>query len=777
MYGIDLFKETNYFPLKSSSYYLSYNPEKDAQAKIKNYGMAKELVKNANNPIVLSDFMKVWGGHVDEMSMYHAFVLPMEDFSKVFNFNTPTSDDAPKKSVQAALKNAYGDASIAYIKSLLTDLNGGARSDPTLGFVNSIISKFKKAKVFLSWSVIVQQPSAIGRAFALINPKYFKPNLEQKHSDAWAELKKYAPVAVIKEMGYFDTNVGQSTVDYLAAPEYRGLRQKAKGIFTDENYRDAAMGKLPSLADELTWNYIWQAVKQEISDTTDLEAGSEEFLKAAGARFTEVVTKTQVYDSVLSRSAFMRSKDGLAKMITAFLAEPTTSANMMGNAILQSKRGNKKILAATTAAVATSVAINSVLVSLVRAMRDDDEDETFTEKYVESLVSELLDGINPATYLPIVKDIWSIAQGYDVERTDMSLFADLIAAVETLFNDNKTILEKVEGLSVSGANLAGIPLENVIRDIRSVFNLARVLGGDFYTTRGGLENAGINAVRDTIPFADKLIPKESKSDKLYEAILRGDEVEIERAESGYSDDNAVASATKKALRENDPRVRVAARALADSDIREFGRIVSEIASEGKFDSETVESAVRSEADYFKSKIKSAAEALRDGNNDEYQNIVRQLRKAYKGVYSQDEIVAAIKAYKFTEKEEEVAKVETIYKSSDVNAALAAGDGETALAIVRELISVNYENEIAKAKRTAEESGERFIEWRARKDAERAANTAVRKTVTAYWKPLYREAYKSGDAKEMYRIRAILLSSGLYGNENDVKKTVKDWLKT
>ena len=736
MYGIDLFKETNYFPLKSSSYYLSYNPEKDAQAKIKNYGMAKELVKNANNPIVLSDFMKVWGGHVDEMSMYHAFVLPMEDFSKVFNFNTPTSDDAPKKSVQAALKNAYGDASIAYIKSLLTDLNGGARSDPTLGFVNSIISKFKKAKVFLSWSVIVQQPSAIGRAFALINPKYFKPNLKQKHNDAWAELKKYAPVAVIKEMGYFDTNVGQSTVDYLAAPEYRGLREKAKGIFTDENYRDAAMGKLPSLADELTWNYIWQAVKQEISDTTDLEAGSEEFLKAAGARFTEIVTKTQVYDSVLSRSAFMRSKDGLAKMITAFLAEPTTSANMMGNAILQSKRGNKKILAATTAAVATSVAINSVLVSLIRAMRDDDEDETFTEKYVESLVSELLDGINPATYLPIVKDIWSIAQGYDVERTDMSLFADLIAAVETLFNDNKTILEKVEGLSVSGANLAGIPLENVIRDIWSVFNLARVLGGDIDTTRGGLENAGINAVRDTIPFADKLIPKESKSDKLYEAILSGDKNEIKRAEGGYSDKAAITSALRKALRENDARIKAAAQARYDGDISEYKRIAKAIIAEGYFSQDDVVAAINAEINAIKNGATVESDAA-----------------------------------------EAFDKVTSIFKASDINAALAAGDTDTALSVTRELLSVKYENELAEAKRKAEELGERFIEWRARKDAERAANTVVRKTVTEYWKPLYLEAFKNRDVSEMNRIRKLLYGIGIYGNLSELDKTLAAWKKS
>ena len=31
----------------------------------------------------------------------------------------------------------------------------------------------------------------------------------------WEECKKYAPVAGIKEMGYFDTGMGQSSVDWI----------------------------------------------------------------------------------------------------------------------------------------------------------------------------------------------------------------------------------------------------------------------------------------------------------------------------------------------------------------------------------------------------------------------------------------------------------------------------------------------------------------------------------------------------------------------------------
>ena len=42
-----------------------------------------------------------------------------------------------------------------------------------------------------------------------------------------------------------------------------------------------------------------------------------ELLRKAGERFTEVVTKTQVYDSVNSKSAYMRSKNPAVKYLVS----------------------------------------------------------------------------------------------------------------------------------------------------------------------------------------------------------------------------------------------------------------------------------------------------------------------------------------------------------------------------------------------------------------------------------------------------------------------------
>lgn len=61
-----------------------------------------------------------------------------------------------------------------------------------------------------------------------------------------------------------------------------------------------------------------------------------------------------------------------------------------------------------------SIIANAMLVSLVYAWRDDDEDETYPEKYLQSLVSETLEGFNPLEYLPILRDVVSLFKGYDI---------------------------------------------------------------------------------------------------------------------------------------------------------------------------------------------------------------------------------------------------------------------------------------------------------------------------------------------------------------------------
>lgn len=600
MYGVKLFKEKFYFPLKSAKQFMYEQYEVAGDRKIKNSGFSKDTTPHASNPVILSNFTDVWATHVNDMAMYHAFVLPMEDFERVFNYKTPTSDTMPTESVKGYLQDAYGVHPEQYIKQLMTDLNGGARIDPTAGIINKGIALFKKSAVFASLSVVIQQPSAIARAMAYIDAKYFvgKPGLKD-----WDEVKKYAPVAIIKEMGYFDTNMGKSTVEFIKAKEYTGVKSKMKALVKDSQYRDEILSKAPSVADELAWCQIWNAVKKEIAETKKLQG--EELLQAAGKRFTEVIVNTQVYDSVLTRSGMMRSKDTGMKMATSFMAEPTTSLNMIADALIQGKRGNKGYARKAIGAVAASMILNSILVSFVYAGRDDDEDKTYIEKYAGSLTSELIDSFNPLTLIPFVKDIVSIAQGYDVERSDMAVITDLFNAWKKLSSDNLSVYRKVEGFGGTIASIFGLPLKNIMRDVRGIYNTVKsAVAGPDTTGRGVLD-----AARESLP---KWMGggERSNADQLYAAMLSGDTGHVERLKARFKDDRAFTYAVRDGLVNNDKRITAAAEARAAGNQTEYMRLAREIVNEGHFSQDDVVRAVNYVLNSLTKKESEPAEATK-----------------------------------------------------------------------------------------------------------------------------------------------------------------------
>ncbi len=630
MFGVKLFKEKFYFPLKSAKQYMYEQNEVAGEVRLKNSGFSKETKAHAKNPIILSNFMDVWSSHVNDMSMYHSFVLPLEDFNRVFNYNTPSTDKTDTESVKMYIQNAYGSQPIQYISQLLKDLNGGARTDSSADIITKGIGLFKKSAVFASASVVIQQPSAIARATALMDSKYFVTKLSlAQHKEEWAEVKKYAPVAIIKEMGYFDTHMGRSSTDFIKAKEYDGVAEKLKGLVTDSGYRDEVLSKAPAVADELAWCYIWNAVKKEIADTSDIEVGSEGFLKKCGERFTEIVVNTQVYDSVLSRSGMMRSKDTGIKMATAFMAEPTTSINMIADAIIQGKRGNKKGASKQIGAVIASMILNSILVSFVYAGRDDDEDKTYAEKYAGTLTAELIDSINPLTMIPFVKDIVSIAQGYDVERSDMAVVSDLFTAYKKLSNDNLSAYRKVEDFGGAIASIFGLPVKNILRDVRAAYNTISSFFNGLKTTGEGMRQA----VKGAVTGEDK-----SKTDSLYEAIVSGDTGRSDVIKKGYKDNKAVESAIRKGLRENDPRIKAAAKARYEGDITEYMRIVREIKAEGHFSQDTIVASINAEINQLKPDKESTSSSPAVVTVSDYYNaIVNGQTSTAKSI--KDELVA------------------------------------------------------------------------------------------------------------------------------------------
>ena len=697
MWGVDIFTEKVYFPLKSKDDFLKKSTETATAVSLKNDGMTKETVPGASNPIVLEAFDDVWANHVEKMSTYHGLVIPIDNLNKVLHYGTWVGTDA--MSVSTMLEGKFTSAATDYLEQWINDLNGGTMVKGATNPFMSFFSKFKKTVVGASLSTIVQQPTAIIRAMAEIDAKYFvgKPPLT-KLNERWSEFKEYAPIAIIKEIGGFDAGGGKSASRWINSNTQTGV-DKVMNTVDDISMKGA------EVADMIGWLTIWEAVKRETAATTKLEVDSQEFLDKCGERATEVIVKTQVYDSTLSRSGFMRSKNDGVKMLTSFMGEPTLSINMMYSAVLNAFRGGKeaKLKAAKTIGfVYLAMILAEALSSAIYALRDDDEDESYMEKYLQSLGGSVVSDIvlAPVTSLPGVKDIVSIFQGWDVERSDMAIFKDIKDAFDGLDSDSKSPYRKVEDFAGAIAAAFGLPLKNVLRTGREVYNAGSHM----------LDDVSGGSAWDA--FAEGITGESSTtSENLYKAILKGD---ASRYRKQYKTESAYETAVRNALRDNDSRIKEAAQARYEGDIAEYTRIAKQIIREGKFSQDIVVGAINAELN-----------AIKRGETTE-------------------EVAT-----------EEIGGATSIYSASDVNSALDNGDITLAKEIISDLIETKKANGM-------EESN---------------AKSSIRSSMTSYWKPLYKQAYQSGDTNEMARIRQILYASGLYGSANEVVKTTQSWLKS
>lgn len=741
LYGMDIFKEEFYFPIKVKSEYLASQTGKSGDPNIKNRGMTKEVVPDAKDPLVLQGFDQVMAEHINSMATYHAFVLPVEDLTRVLNFKPanylrdengdvildesgkPKADpDAAKdySTLKAVIESKYGAEANDYIVQLIRDLNGGARRDAAAGLLDRGITAFKRASTMMSLSVMIQQPTSLIRAGAYIDYKYLFGSGKivdfKHHKELWERVKKYAPVGVIKEMGGYDTGVGLRTSEYLNAQEY-GKGEHLRGFATDENYRAEIFGKGAAYADEMAWIQMFEACVSEQADKLGKSRDSEEVLQAAGKRFEEVIRHTQVYDSTLTRSEYMRSKDTGMKMATSFMAEPTTIVSMVAEAIMKGERGDTKFLRKTAGAVAGSIIMNAIAVSLIYAMRDDDEDKTYEEKYLSTLAMEVADGFNPASYLPVARDIVSLMQGYEVERTDMALIGNLMEQVEMITSSKRSVSDKVFGVSGAVSAFFGVPLTNVYRDTKGLINtfMGQV---DTETVTG----AGLSvAVKEEFSGIFKLFDEQTQNGyQLYKAFVSGDTAHYNRVAARYADEAAVEQALRKELRERDRRIGEAAEARIAGELDSYESIISQIEGEGIFDRNMIIRAVNNEINAIK-------------------------RAAEKGTtVPKDEEAAA-------EAEDEVL---SLYSTADLNEALERGDRDDFTWIYQTMVTAKKEQGKTEAQ----------------------AKAAVKSSVTAYWKKRYVTAWEENNTAEIKRIQSILQSTGLYGSRNDVAELGQGWVK-
>jgi hypothetical protein len=273
--------------------------------------------------------------------------------------------------------------------------------------------------------------------------------------------------------------------------------------------------------DRITWSHIWKAIEAEQADLNpNMDRSSDEFLRAVGARFDDVINHTQVYDSILAKSQNMRSKNPLTQMSTAFMSEPTLNINMLYDAV----RGGH--IKGQRASIITSVITSNILAAaaaaLIAAWNKDDNDRNAVEKYLTTFANRALDNLNPLTTIPYVADLWNLVNGYDIERTDLSVIKDAWNYGSTFMSkafdpEKENTWRDYENFFGTIANLFGIPAKNVSRDIRRARNF---LATDKAPASGS--NLKYALVEELTPFGLYKSSNSAYCQRLVAAVVDGD---------------------------------------------------------------------------------------------------------------------------------------------------------------------------------------------------------------------------------------------------------------
>lgn len=360
--------------------------------------------------------------------------------------------------------------------------------DPMTRIAVKGIGSFKGASVGGNLRVIIQQPTAFFRAVAVLSPEDLSRGLAKgvTKGDGWKKALKYSPIAMRKAAGGFDISNPRKMKEQL----FDG-RSRIRKL-------NDALSAPAGMADAVTWGRLWNACEWATARThKELRAGSEAFYQKVNEMFTEVIDQTQVVDGVLQRSNIMRSRNAIAQQATNFMGEPIMSLNMLLRAYDQfryeqnpAKRGMAlKMLGRTATALVVTNVVNALAQSIIDGLRDDDKDKKYLERLLsaftgltgeeesiwEKAISVVLNGnlignMNPIGQVPYARDILSLVQGYDVSRTDMEIFSDLVRATQTVIdsadgNGKRTRAYAVKELISSGAKVFGVPVGNLARDI------------------------------------------------------------------------------------------------------------------------------------------------------------------------------------------------------------------------------------------------------------------------------------------------------------------------
>ena len=511
-FGEQMFTNEQYFPINSDGRHLQAtadeHPSNASLYALLNMSFTKSRNEKANNRIIVYSIFDVFANHMASMAQYNAMALPVLDAIRWFNYQQKTEDSKGnryvKNSVREQMTRVYGVTEETrpgagkrgyaedFVLGILKAFNGteaqGIPADTT--FMNTL-RRYNMAQVAFNTRVVVQQPLAISRAALLIDygsivrgmklkPAAIKQNI--------AEMQQYSGIAAWKSLGFYDVNISRGLTDTIKHSTTVGQKIGEIGMWGAEQ------------ADTLTWAAMWSACKEEVIKKEKITPRDADFYDSVAELFEEVIYKTQVVDSILTKNEFLRSKGLGARIAGSFMSEPTTTASMLIDAVdkynADMKRGmskqqawakNKHMIGRTMYVYAVSAVMLAAVQAIADAWRDDDEYETVIEKWLEAFGGNVIDELMPVNKLPILSDFYDLGKellsiigvdtyGNPPTSVYMQWYDSLVKGTQIIYqkiageDTNYTWYGGIYKLLQAASGIAGLPMAAATREVIAIWN-------------------------------------------------------------------------------------------------------------------------------------------------------------------------------------------------------------------------------------------------------------------------------------------------------------------
>ena len=667
--GYKIANEKYYIPITVDKDYTTTQLEGVSMDKsIENAGFTKAVNAYAGNRVVFDGIDQVVNRHINTVSDYVSFAIPIRNFNKVWNGQTSSFYDADflkeikrdRLSVKEIVRNKWGDRAVRVIENTITDLQSSRTkgNSPMGELYNKALSNTISATFTGNLSIVLKQAASYPTAAAVLSSDSLL-----KGSKGFAYIPSSKKLqALFDEIdehtgAHYKRRIGMQTEELAA------LMRSEKGFqgkWLNSKFGMLHPAKWIQSMDVQTTAALWIASKYEIEKSKKFTDGSSEYWQAVTDLYDEVIEYTQPEYDVLHRAEIQKDTNIIAKTLSLFQTQPLQNSGILYDsyrevmwakqrlsednsevnkeALKQARTRQRKAVWAITSASATFAVFSFLATFLVlhktKKYRDDDDDVT-AKSVFNAIGKETAETILSA-YLPIIGsyaiDIGSrissmVESGsffdYDyIENMGLSAVNDflkagvkLIGTTGLAFKGDKTfkdVASSSKDLLVQVAQMNGVPATNTLNLYNSVTAYYKEL------IKHDCDLWDYN----TQPMSSKdLLAKyveyknEGNGGKAKEFKQKWFKSNSDKTEKDFN------SYIASYLAQNEPDISKAVQYRNELNTSKYENTLDSIIKKG-YSREIVDSAAQS----VESKVKSTAQALFDGETDTYNDGIADLVK-------------------------------------------------------------------------------------------------------------------------------------------------------